>query len=214
MTKLEPRPTRRTRTRREESPKPAIELRLLAAMERLLEKGHRFGALTVEQLAEEADMGRATFYLHFRDKAELVTRLMVLLTEEVVQSTGTWFRNAKVAERRDVQAALAGVVTVFKKHHAIVAAMNDTAPYDENVAAQYHKMVDTICIKTRESMRTIKKQGLGRKGGNDDVADVLSWMVVLYCARFVGERNGASLGRLAQSLGHICTNTAFADNPS
>lgn len=211
MARIEPRPTRRTRAKIGSAPKLSIEERLLAAMERLLKKGHRFASLSVEQLTEEAGIARGTFYLHFRDKGELVARLMGHFAEEMVQSTGTWFSDAEGADHRDVQQALVGLVRAFKKHQAILAAINDTAPYDENVAALYRKAVETIAAKSRRSLKTVKRKGLSRPGATDDVADVLSWMIVMYCARFVGERNGAELDRLARSLGYISASTAFAD---
>lgn len=212
MPRIEPRPTRRTRAKNGDQPRLSIEDRLLAAMERLLEKGHRFAALSVEQLAEEAGIARGTFYLHFRDKGELVARLMSQVTEEIIQSTGTWMSNAEDAGRPQIQEALVGMVRTFKKHQAVIAAINDTAPYDQTVADLYRKMVDEICAQSRRSLRTVKRKGLSRPGATDDVADVMSWMIVLYCARFVGERDGAELERLARSLGYIGASAAFADS--
>lgn len=204
--------TRRTRQKYTDGLKPTVEARLLSAMERLLEKGHRFAALSVEQLAKEAGMARGTFYLHFRDKAELVTRLMRQVTDEIVLSTGGWFSDAENARRKDVRNALVGMVQTFKKHQAIIAAINDTAPYDKTVAALYAEMVETICAQSRHSVAALRRRKRGRKGNTDDVADVLSGMVILYCARFVGEREGAALDRLARSLGHISSVVAFADS--
>lgn len=212
MPRIQPRPTRRTRARNGEQPRLSIEDRLLAAMERLLEKGHRFAALSVEQLTDEAGIARGTFYLHFRDKGELVARLMGQVTEEIIQSTGTWMSNAEDAGRPQIHQALSGMVGIFKKHQAVMAAVNDTAPYDQKVAALYKKMVDEICEQSRRSLRTVKRKGLSRTGATDDVADVMSWMIVLYCARFVGERDGADLDRLARSLGYIGACTAFSDS--
>lgn len=211
MARIERRPSRRVRAKQGDEPKPAIEERLLAAMERLLEKGHRFASLSVEQLTEEAGMARATFYLHFRDKGELVARLMEHVTEEIVQSTGVWLRNAEEAHRSEMHQALVGMVGTFKKHQAILAAINDTAPYDKKVAELYRMMGDTICRQSRRSLATVKRRGRSRPGATDDVADVMSWMIVLYCARFVSEREGGGLDRLARSLGYICASTAFAD---
>ena len=212
MARIEQRPTRRTRAKRGGEPKLSIDDRLLGAMERLLEKGHRFGVLSVEQLTDEAGIARGTFYLHFRDKGELVARLMSHVTEELVQSTGVWMSNAEAAQSRDMQQALIGMVRSFKKHQAILAAINDMAATDEKVAALYDAMVDTICARSRKSLALVKRQGRSRPGATDDVADVMSWMVVLYCTRFVGERDGAALDKLAKSVGYICTTTAFADS--
>jgi AcrR family transcriptional regulator len=49
---------------------------LLEAMERLLSQGQSFSALTVETLASEAGIARATFYLRFKDKSALVASLL------------------------------------------------------------------------------------------------------------------------------------------
>jgi AcrR family transcriptional regulator len=41
-----------------------------AAIELILEKGYQ--AVTIQDITDRADLGRATFYLHFKDKDELV----------------------------------------------------------------------------------------------------------------------------------------------
>lgn len=211
MARIEQRPTRRTRAKRGDEPKLSIDDRLLGAMERLLEKGHRFGALSVEQLTEEAGIARGTFYLHFRDKGELVARLMSHVTDELIQATGIWMSDAEATTVRDMQLGLTAMVRSFKKHQAILSAINDMAATDEKVAALYREMVDTICARSRKSLAAVKRQGRSRPGATDEVADALSWMVVMYCTRFVGERDGAALDRLAKSVGYICAATVFAD---
>ncbi|WP_240999879.1 helix-turn-helix domain-containing protein, partial [Streptomyces sp. Tu 4128] len=44
-----------------------------ALVELVLERG--FTALTVEDITERADVARATFYAHFRDKEDLFARV-------------------------------------------------------------------------------------------------------------------------------------------
>ena len=144
MPRIASRPTRATRARHGEEPKASIEDRLLEAMERLLGQGQRFAALSIEQLALEAGISRGTFYLHFRDKGELVARLMGQVTEALIQSTGTWLNNAESAQPRDLRAALVGVVRTFKQHQAILAAVSDIAPHDESVARLYDALIERI----------------------------------------------------------------------
>jgi AcrR family transcriptional regulator len=187
-----------------------VEQRLLAAMERLLERGVAFGSLSVEQLAAEADMARATFYLHFRDKGELVLRLMGQLTDEIIASAGVWFENAEHADRRDIERALHGIVGTFRKHHAIVAAINDTAPYDPAVAKLYGEMMDKLCAASRRAIATVKKQGKAHPQATPDVGTILTWAVDLYCARFIRDHDGAQVYRLVKSLAHICASAIFA----
>lgn len=210
MPPIQGRPTRRTRAKHG-GEKPSIESVLLAAMERLLERGHTFGALTVEQLTKEAGIARGTFYLHFRDKGELVERIMGEFADEWVRSNGEWLREGDTFSPASVHKAVAGTVKTFKKHQAIIAAINETAPHDAKVADYFQKMVESICLQSRRSFATVRRSGDGKKGANDEVADMLTWMVILYTARMVGQREGAALTRMAKGMGYICSNAIFLD---
>jgi AcrR family transcriptional regulator len=211
MLNIAPRPTRRTRAKHG-GVKPSIETRLLAATERLLRRGHSFATLSVEQLAAEAGMARGTFYLHFRDKGELVARLLDQLTREMVDSFGTWTGDAEIAQRKDVFAAVTGMVRTFKKHQVIVAAVRDTMVADRNVASLYVKMIETIASLARQSVATVRKRGMSRPGATDAVADMLTWAVALYCTHCIEKADAAALGKASQALGYICTSAIFSDD--
>ncbi|GLF99867.1 TetR/AcrR family transcriptional regulator [Streptomyces yaizuensis] len=68
--------------------KPAVDRRILrtraalrqALVELVLEKG--FHAITVEEITERADTGRATFYAHYRDKEDLLVGIVRDLAED------------------------------------------------------------------------------------------------------------------------------------
>jgi AcrR family transcriptional regulator len=53
-------------------------------MELIREKGYE--ALTVEEVARRANLGRATFYLHYHDKDDLLLEEFSLLARERVQA--------------------------------------------------------------------------------------------------------------------------------
>lgn len=208
---IKPRPTRRMRAK-QAHPKPTIEERLLAALERMLDQGHSFATLSIEQLTTEASMSRGTFYLHFKDKGELVARLMKVVTDEIVISTGTWLANARKADRSDIVAAVDGVAQTFRRHHAIVAAVTSMAPHDKAVAALYDEMMDTIAMHCRRSMSIVKKAGKSRPKADNHVADALAWMVLLYCTRFASEKSGPDFKQMVDAMGYICVSAIFADD--
>jgi len=214
MMTIPTRPTRRTRLKHG-GRKPSVEERLLAAMERMLEQGQRFGTLSIEELAAEADMSRGTFYSHFRDKSELVARLMSVVTDEIVDSAGTWLATREDGDRphrKDMEATMIGVSGTFRKHRAILAAFSDLASQDPTIAALYQGMMDTICQRCRESIDAVKRAGANRPETGDDVADALSWFVVQYLGRFAPIREGAELGRLIKAVTLICEAAIFADS--
>jgi len=56
-----------------------------ALVELILEKG--YDAITIAEIAERADLARATFYLHFRDKEDLLATSLEELYDELVERT-------------------------------------------------------------------------------------------------------------------------------
>jgi AcrR family transcriptional regulator len=211
MPALKPRQTRRTRAKNGGT-KETIEERLLAAMERLLENGPKFATLTVEQLATDAGMSRATFYLHFRDKGELVSRLMSVVTDDIVTSAGAWLAFPEKPQRADVEKAIRGVASSFRRHRTIISALVDTASSDPAVEAVYMEMMNTICLRCRYSAAAALRDGLARPEATDAVADALAWFVVLYFGRFAGLREGEEFERLADAVVHISATAFFPDS--
>ena len=187
-----------------------IDDRLLAAMERLLERGYPFGSLTVEQLTEEAGMARATFYLHFRDKGELVGRLMRRLTTEIVDSAGGWFRGGSDVDRRSMHFALHGIVGTFKKHQAIVAAITDTAGTDPKVTKLYEQMMAELSKMSRRAITQVQRSGRGQQSAPPGLAEMLTWLIELYCARFISRHKGRQIAKLVDMFAFICGQTIFA----
>jgi AcrR family transcriptional regulator len=64
----------------------------------ILEKG--YDAVTIEDITEKADLGRTTFYLHFRDKEELLMHAIDSICEEFLEKHATFldlFDNPKSA---------------------------------------------------------------------------------------------------------------------
>jgi AcrR family transcriptional regulator len=89
-----------------ENPSPKPDRRILrtraalrkALMELIREKGYE--ALTIEDITSRANLGRATFYLHFHDKDDLLLEEFSLLAQERVQALSkipfaAWLPNAE-----------------------------------------------------------------------------------------------------------------------
>ena len=193
---------------------PKIEDRLLAAIERLLDDGHRFSALTVEQLAREAGIGRATFYLYFKDKGELVHRLMRKLTAEVADSAGAWFSDSGEVDRHSMRLALQGIVGTFKRHQAVLVAVADTARKDPAVADAHSEMMQTLCGLSRKAVAKTRRSGQATAAAGPALADLLTWIIELYCARFITQYDGRRVDALIDLLAHVCERSIFSDQPA
>lgn len=207
--KTAPAPSRRPRRPRAATAR-SFDDRMLAAMETLLAQGQAFNTLTVEQLTEAAGMARATFYLHCRDKGELVARLTQRLTTEIIESAGGWFRGDSEVNRATMHFALHGIVGTFKKHQAILVAISDTMHSDPKVAELHARMMDELCAMSRRAITQVKRQGRAAPGAPSDLGDLLTWFLELYCARFITQRDGRQLTRMVDGFAFVCGNAIFA----
>jgi AcrR family transcriptional regulator len=204
------RPTRRTRAKHG-GQKQSIDSRLLAATERLLEQGNTFATLSIEQLTKEAGIARGTFYLHFKDKGELVARLFDHILDELTSNLGTWTANAAVSERKDVAAAVGGMIKVFKKHRAIIIAVRDTMPHDKEVEKIYTGMINKIANLAMSSVSIIKQRGKSREETTTAAAEMLAQLIGLYCTYLLDKRSSAKSKIDIEALSYICVSTIFAD---
>lgn len=205
------RPTRRTRANHG-GEKPSIESRLLKATEALLEEGNTFATLTVEQLAKEAGIARGTFYLHFKDKGELVVRLMDYFVEELGENLGTWTSNAAAAGRKDVTDSVQLMIDSFYKHKAIIIAVRDTMAHDKNVERIYFDMMEKIVRMAQDSTAIIKQRGMSRDKTSDEEARALAIVITLYSTYMLDKLDTKAIKKTSEALGYICESTIFADN--
>lgn len=203
-------PTRRTRAK-PVADRPRIEDKLLRAMEQLLAEGGSFSSVSIEQLTTAAGIARATFYLHFRDKGELVTRLMERVRQEIVSSAGLWFEHAELAQREDMRRALRGILGVYREHHVIIDAVVETATRDAAVARLWRETMEALCAESRRAVLSLRRAGRAKEAATLLLADALTWSVN-HCALQYGRRlRGAQLEKLADTLTHICWNAIVAD---
>lgn len=200
--------TRRLRTRDPEI-KAGVEDALLGAMERLLANGQSFTSVSVEQLASEAGIARSTFYLHFRDKGDLVQRLMLKVTQELVSAAGIWFEKPEMASPVEMRAALERIVNVYDQHRAVMSAVVETSTYDPNVAQVFHGMMHSLVGESRRTLERIRRSGRASPGLTPEIADILTWAVERACYQLMTGKERIENNRLVDSLLHICWNAIY-----
>lgn len=152
----------------------SIDIKLLRAMEQLLANGESFSTVSIDRLSELAGIARATFYLHFRDKAELVAHLVEQVQREIVASAGRWFEDASTTTKDDMARTLRGIIGTYREHHVILAAMAQTAATNDEVAMLSRKMREQLCAQSRKAVRELREAGLAHPDADDRVAEALT----------------------------------------
>jgi len=106
------------------------EVDILAATQRLLDRGATFTELGVQQICTEAGVARSTFYSHFRDKVELVVRMGTELLSSAFDQVSAWTPADGLS---GLVAVFREVMTTYRRHGVISRAITEVASYDATV---------------------------------------------------------------------------------
>ncbi|HTK61469.1 MAG TPA: TetR/AcrR family transcriptional regulator [Pseudonocardia sp.] len=194
MSKSETRTEDRRRTR------AATRDALLGATKRLLAGGTSFAALKAEHIVEEAGMSRATFYLHFRDKSELVAALaadQVAWREEI----GAEALTDSAMRRETLHAMITDIVARWAENHAVLSAIIEVAEYDPAMADTWRTAMHDVSDKAAAQFRA---RWAGHSDGPrdpDTVAEIFTWMFERSCHQIL--RDPTRQAELAESMVEI-----------
>ncbi len=173
--------TRRPQANRQER-REQIERRLLDATERLMRDGASFTELSVDRLSTEAGISRASFYIYFEDKGDLLRRLAGQVFADLADGAERWWSVAWRHNPDDVRAAMTAIITSYRRHQPVLVALNEMAGYDPLVAATYRDLLTGISARLTQVIEDGQADGSIRRGlPAATTASVLSWMVERAC---------------------------------
>lgn len=198
-------------TRRLSGPEPraSAPVRLIEATERLLAAGTPYIGLSVEQLCSEAGVARSTFYVHFRDKGGLVTRVAERMMRHLTEAAEAWW--VPGADRKELLAATRRLVEVYASHRAVLVALSETAVYDPALRAVQEAMVDRHAEPLVQLIETGKRDGSVRDVHIRETVIALVGMVQVACERLAGGDEPA-LDRLAETITSIAWHSLYPDD--
>jgi AcrR family transcriptional regulator len=96
-----------------------------------------YGATTVDDIVKVAGASRATFYLHFAGKAEI----MAAIYQSLMPATAEYWRNLdrSLGSRRDLRGWLTEAIGWWEEHREILPALHEAAAADPELAAQQYQ---------------------------------------------------------------------------
>ena len=155
-----------TRSRREPADKSGVETQIMDAVDRLLRRGEKYTEISVQRILTEAGLSRATFYSHFRDKVDLITRMVDKLRARLLgMADDLDFGDTEDGAAR-FSAFLLAAVRVQRSSAPLLAALREVATYDSGVrdfyfgAGHLHEELLHLCDRTRSFSYRITKSPL------------------------------------------------------
>jgi TetR/AcrR family transcriptional regulator, ethionamide resistance regulator len=195
--------TRRPQAKRQER-REQIERRLLDATERLMRDGASFTELSVDRLSSEAGISRASFYIYFEDKGDLLRRLAGQVFGDLADGAERWWSVAWRHDPDDVRAAMADIIASYRRHQPVLVALNEMAAYDPLVAATYRDLLTGISGRLTQVIEDGQADGsIRRELPAGTAASVLSWMVERACQQNLPTKPATYDAELAATLTEI-----------
>ena len=201
--------TRRSKATPAAQRRPAIEARLLEATERLLSDGTGYTELSIQQLCSEAGIARSTFYVYFRDKADLVARLAEAMVGQLGEAAAKWWQPK--ATRDELLAATRSVIEIYREHGALFAALTETAVYDAEMRRMQVALVERNARPLAEMIAAGKGEGGVREVHTTETVAALAWMLQGSCYHLALGADDAEIDRIAEALTGIIWHAIYPD---
>jgi TetR/AcrR family transcriptional regulator, ethionamide resistance regulator len=150
-------PARRRRRRPEQA-----EAEILDAAERLLRE-RPLGELTVSRVMQATTLSRNSFYVYFRDRYDLVARLVDRLRVEADSTMDEFVRTAE-PEAAAGREALAAAARLYAEHGELLRALADAAREDATAARAWDEFAAqserAVTARVREEVKAGRIRGI------------------------------------------------------
>jgi TetR/AcrR family transcriptional regulator, ethionamide resistance regulator len=181
-----------------------MERRLLDATERLMRDGASFTELSVDRLATEAGISRASFYISFEDKGHLLRRLAGQVFGDLTEGAQRWWSVAGQHDPDDVRSAMSSIIATYRRHQAVLVALNEMAAYDPATAETYRDLLTGISGQLTRVIEDGQADGSIRPElAAITTASALTWMVERACQQNLPTAPDSYDAELAGTLAEI-----------
>src|SRR4051812_11440758 len=205
--------TRKPQANRQER-REQIERLLLDATERLMADGASFTELSVDRLATEAGISRASFYVYFEDKGDLLRRLAGQVFDDLADAAERWWGVSRRRDPADVLAAMTGLVASYRRHQPMLIALNEMAGYDAAVGTTYREILDAIAARLAVVIREGQSDGFIRRELSADIAaSTLTWMTERTCHQTLPSQPKSYDPELAATLTQLVWGALYLEAP-
>jgi TetR/AcrR family transcriptional regulator, ethionamide resistance regulator len=192
--------------RRRRTPEVA-EAEIVGAAEALLRE-RPFRELTVDEVMRRTDLSRPSFYVYFRDRHQLILRVVEHLGNELRTMSQRWYTGSGdgPAQARE---AMEGIVDVFAEHGPVLRALADAAADDPEVERVYGGLVQSFVDVTRKHIDAEIAAGRVEPLDAGETARALVWMMERYLNLSLGRAHGTPRDKVAETLSVIWTRVLY-----
>ena len=158
-----------------------------------------FRELTVDEVMRRTGLSRPSFYVYFKDRHELVLRVVEHLRSELLRVASRWYDSIGGGPPV-LREALEGLVAVYGEHAAVARALADAATDDPEVEAAYGALVQGFVDVTAQHIE--REMAAGHVAPLDalETAKALVWMNERYLTLSLGREPTTDRAVVARAL--------------
>ncbi len=188
------------------------EREIVDAAEALLRE-RPYRELTVDDLMRRTGLSRPSFYVYFRDRHDLVLRVVERIGAELFEMSERWYSGT--GEGRElIQEAIDGVVGVFAAHGPELRALADAAVEDPRVEKAYGELIERFVDATARHIETEMAAGRVLPLDARETATALTWMMERYLQLKLGRTPETPVEPLSDALSTIWTRVLYGPAPT
>lgn len=131
--------------------------------------------VTVMAVMKRTTLSRKSFYVYFRDRHELITRLVAPLRAEL-DARFTELRAQHASMRDWARASFLEVARVYGEHGPLLRALRESSGHDEDAERVWREFTDPPTAETAALIRAETKAGRSRGLDGDATARALITM--------------------------------------
>jgi TetR/AcrR family transcriptional regulator, ethionamide resistance regulator len=195
-----------TRAQRREE----IRDRLRTSAEQLMKGDESYTELSVERIVREAGISRATFYVYFEDKSDLLRALAEDFIERILVAASAWWGLPADATKPDLRFAMGAIFDAYLPHKVVMAAVVEVASYDAGLRTLFGSLLDRTISEVAKHITLGQQEGFIVSDLDPErTAAWLTWMAERGLYQLVASANGPALERLLDALTDITWNTLY-----
>jgi TetR/AcrR family transcriptional regulator, ethionamide resistance regulator len=192
--------------RRRRTPE-AAQREIIDAAEGLLRE-RPFRELTVDEVMRRTGLSRPSFYVYFKDRHELVLRVVEHLQSEILSVANRWYESLGGGPAV-LRQALEGVVSVYGSHGLVLRALSDAAADDREVEEAYDAFVQSFVDVTAKHIEAEVTAGHIAAIDPGETAKALVWMSERYLYHSFGPVRRVAAGRVTETLASLWTRALY-----
>jgi AcrR family transcriptional regulator len=198
-------PTKRRRRRPEEARREILD-----AAEALLAE-RPAAEVTIQAIMAATTLSRKSFYVYFRDRAELFATLLMPLRADADAALARW--RSAIGSVEAGREALRSAAILYQQHGPLLRALALAAAHDPEIARVWHGAIDQVVTVAEEQIETGNRTGRHPPLEVEPTARALVTMNVHYLLDQLAGNPDADAAATVRTLATIWERTIYLRAP-